>query len=91
MGRAFLAGALVAGAATLGAACASAALPQGEGAALYRKKCGGCHRLYTPSEFKGTRWEERLTRMTSRAKLNEEEAAKIRVYVTSNREGSQLP
>ena len=91
MHRALVAVAVLTVAATLVSDCASAALPPGEGAVLYRKKCGGCHRIYAPSDFKGPRWEERLTLMTTRAKLTQEEATTIRSYVAANREGTPRP
>lgn len=53
-----------------------------EGYALYKIKCSGCHRLYSPSEFTISRWERILTEMYSKAKVSrEEEKNLIRDYV----------
>ena len=62
-------------------ACASAPLPRREGVVLYRKKCGGCHRPYAPSEIKPQKWEKTLAEMKLRAKLTDDETLEIRRYV----------
>ncbi len=61
--------------------CAGASLPQREGVVLYRKKCGGCHRPYAPSEIKPKEWEKTLAEMKVRAKLTDDETVTIRRYV----------
>ncbi|MFI5182403.1 MAG: hypothetical protein ACHQPI_13540 [Thermoanaerobaculia bacterium] len=61
--------------------CAGAPLPQREGVVLYRKKCGGCHRPYAPSEIKSQEWEKTLAEMKRRARLTDDEVAVIRRYV----------
>lgn len=58
-----------------------APLPQREGVVLYRKKCGGCHRPYVPSEIPPDRWAKVLPEMEVRAKLTPDEAATIRRYL----------
>jgi hypothetical protein len=73
------------------AGCASVPLPPGEGAELYRAKCGGCHRLYAPSEIKDEGWPKRIELMSSRAKLTQLESARIRRYLESNRTPSPRP
>ena len=64
-----------------GSTCAGAQLPQREGVVLYRKKCGGCHRPYAPSEIKAQEWEKTLADMKIRAKLTDDEVVAIRRYV----------
>ncbi len=62
-------------------ACASVPLPQREGVDLYQRKCGGCHRLYAPSEIPVKDWGRRLPEMAKRARLTVEETETIRRYV----------
>lgn len=65
--------------------CASAALPEGEGASLYRAKCSGCHRLYAPGEIDPLTWGPTLERMrTNHVSLTDEEIAALDRYVRSN-------
>jgi hypothetical protein len=72
-------------------ACASVPLPGGEGAELYRAKCGGCHRLYAPAEIREEGWDRRIELMSKRAKLTEQETSRIRRYVETNRPPSPRP
>ena len=82
MRRAGLLPALLPGAAmALLLACASVPLPQREGVDLYQRKCGGCHRLYAPSEIPAKDWGRRLPEMAKRARLTVEETETIRRYV----------
>ena len=60
---------------------AAASLPAREGVVLYRKKCGGCHRPYAPSEVRADTWAKVLPEMLVRAKLTPDEAATIRRYL----------
>ena len=62
------------------AACSSVSLPQREGVALYRSKCGACHRLYAPAQIRAERWSVTFERMWKRAHLSPAEAAAIRAY-----------
>jgi hypothetical protein len=78
--RFFLAGGLVFSI-LLPATGVGAPLPQREGVVLYRKKCGGCHRPYVPSEIPPDRWAKVLPEMEVRAKLTADEAATIRRYL----------
>ena len=59
----------------------SAPLPQRDGVVLYRKKCGGCHRPYAPSEIPADTWTKVLPEMLVRAKLTPDEAETIRRYL----------
>jgi len=68
-------------AAALLVACASVPLPQREGVDLYQRKCGGCHRLYAPSEIPVKNWDQRLGEMAKRAHLTAAETETIRRYV----------
>jgi hypothetical protein len=63
------------------AACASVPLPEREGVALYRKKCGACHRPYAPQEIRVADFERTFALMKARAKLTPEEAGTIRRYL----------
>lgn len=65
----------------LAVACASVPLPEREGVALYRRKCGGCHRPYAPAERTAAVWNKRLPEMARRAKLSPEELETIRRYL----------
>jgi mono/diheme cytochrome c family protein len=77
---AILAGGLILPA-LLPSAAAGASLPQREGVVLYRKKCGGCHRPYAPSELPADKWAKVLPEMEVRAKLTPDEAETIRRYL----------
>lgn len=77
--RAAAGAALAAG--LLAASCASIPLPEREGVAVYRAKCGGCHRLYAPAEIKPEEWAKTFLEMRDRAKLTDAEAEAIRRYV----------
>jgi mono/diheme cytochrome c family protein len=70
---------------TLG--CAGAP-PQQAGAdggeRLYRSKCAGCHRAYPPASRGADAWSEVLSRMAPKAKLSDEERARVLEYLRSN-------
>lgn len=54
-----------------------------EGKALYENNCARCHKLYDTKEFSAEDWKPIVERMRKKAKLTEEEGAKIYDYVTS--------
>ncbi|HQR46618.1 MAG TPA: hypothetical protein PK598_11475, partial [Thermoanaerobaculia bacterium] len=68
-------------AALLSAAASGASLPGRDGVVLYRKKCGGCHRPYAPSEIRPEKWQKVLPEMLIRAKLSPDESERIRRYL----------
>lgn len=82
---------LLAPAAALLVACASVPLPQREGVVLYRKKCGGCHRLYAPAEISPAKWRVRLPEMAKRAHLTPDEIEVIRGYIEPDLAPSHAP
>jgi len=82
---------LLAAAALVLAACASVPLPRREGVVLYERKCGGCHRLYAPSEISPEKWGARLPEMAKRAHLTAAEAEVIRRYVEPDLVPTQAP
>lgn len=55
-----------------------------EGKMIWEAKCGTCHKLYAPQSRMVPTWENVLVRMNPKAKLNEEEAGKVRAYVLTN-------
>lgn len=55
-----------------------------EGEALFRAKCGNCHKLHQPSAFGEERWNKVLNRMLPKAKATEEEGKLIRAYLIAN-------
>ncbi len=63
------------------AACVSVPLPEREGVALYRKKCGACHRPYAPQDIRVADFEKTFALMKARAKLTADEADTIRRYL----------
>lgn len=67
--------------ALLPAVGAAASLPKREGIVLYRKKCGGCHRPYAPSELPAEKWAKVLPDMEVRANLTPDQAETIRRYL----------
>ncbi len=73
-------------------AISAAALPKGDGAHLYQKKCGKCHRPYAPAEIGAAAWEKQFPEMKKRARLTDEETAAIQRYIESNmRPSHQAP
>ncbi len=58
-----------------------------EGHTLWQNNCNKCHKLYEPSEYTVSRWENILPRMLKRAKLDDEQSGKVRAYVLSNSKG----
>jgi mono/diheme cytochrome c family protein len=51
---------------------------------LYRSKCSACHRAYPPSSRDRAAWGAILPKMASRAKLSDEERARISAYLQEN-------
>lgn len=54
-----------------------------EGKSLYENSCGRCHKLFEPSAFTKEKWEPILARMQKKARLSDEEMAKVNAYVFS--------
>jgi cytochrome c5 len=52
-----------------------------EGRALYVRKCGGCHRLFTPTMFSPHKWEEAVEEMSDMAGLEPEQRQKLEAYL----------
>ena len=75
----------------LAAAAGAAPPPEGDGANLYRAKCGKCHRAYPPAEISPADWESYYPKMQKRAHLTAEETETIRRYVEKNRPPPLLP
>jgi hypothetical protein len=56
-----------------------------KGYLLYKNKCAGCHRLYSPSEYSFSKWEKTLIEMYPKGKVtNEEEKKLIRDYLVAS-------
>lgn len=53
------------------------------GAKLVLSKCGGCHKVYAPSDYSKERWEEELPDMKHRAKLTDSEYEQISEFIMS--------
>lgn len=68
-------------AAILSSGCVSFPLPEREGVVLYRAKCGGCHRPYSPVEVDEAGWRKRLPEMARRAHLTSDQFEQIRRYI----------
>ncbi len=71
-------------------ACAAPA-PHGEAAAgerLYRSKCSACHRASPPASRDAASWAEVLGKMAPKAKLTDDERARILEYVQANAKGA---
>ena len=55
-----------------------------QGYALYKNKCGSCHRLHAPSEYTVSEWEKSLAEMYPKAKVwGETDKKLIRDYVVA--------
>lgn len=53
------------------------------GQSLYDKNCGGCHKLYKPTEFSKEDWKPILVSMQKKAHLDDAEMALISDYISS--------
>ncbi len=69
-------------------ACAGApagsAGPDAAGDRLYRSRCSACHRAYPPSSRDRAAWAQILPKMAPRAKLTDDERARILGYLDAN-------
>lgn len=54
-----------------------------EGKTIMEASCKRCHKLYAAESHTPSQWNKILPRMNKRAKLNEEQAAKVRGYIMS--------
>lgn len=55
-----------------------------EGMTIWQGACGKCHKLFEPQSRTVAKWETILPNMSMRAKLNQDQAAKVRAYVLTN-------
>lgn len=55
-----------------------------EGKTLYRKKCGKCHELHNPKEYKLKSWKRNLWEMKQKAGLSKKEYELIFAYLSAN-------
>lgn len=55
-----------------------------EGKTIWEGKCARCHKLYSPGSYTVHKWESILVRMNPKAKLNQDEAGKVRAYILTN-------
>ncbi|MDI9310819.1 MAG: hypothetical protein QM535_11440 [Limnohabitans sp.] len=53
-----------------------------EGKTLYENNCGKCHKLYEPSAYGKDRWVKILNWMAPKAKITDEQKAKVFAYVS---------
>lgn len=53
-----------------------------DGRTLYITKCSGCHSLYLPTQYSSSSWDTILTVMNPKAKVTNDEALRIRMYLT---------
>ncbi|MBS4028086.1 MAG: hypothetical protein KGZ58_05540 [Ignavibacteriales bacterium] len=51
------------------------------GRELYVRKCSGCHTLKNPSDFTSAQWEQDIPDMKTKAKIKDDEAQAILLYV----------
>ena len=59
---------------------------------LMREKCGQCHVLFEPVDFKVKDWEEILKSMLPKSKLTGADAAMVRAYIIRNaRDNNAVP
>lgn len=55
-----------------------------EGKMVFETSCNKCHKLKGPETRSVAKWERVLPRMSSKAKLSDDDAAKVRAYVLAN-------
>lgn len=56
-----------------------------EGKMLYENNCGKCHKLFEPSAYNKERWVKILNWMAPKAKITEEQKAKVFAYVSNGK------
>lgn len=67
------------------AGCSAGIIFNSKGEVLYYNKCGGCHRLYSKSEFTGEKWRSEIQKMSKKAKLSDDEKRMLIEYFTDDR------
>ena len=55
-----------------------------EGRVVFQANCGKCHNIHEPETRTVQKWERVLPRMSKKANLEEEQAAKVRAYVLAH-------
>jgi cytochrome c5 len=55
-----------------------------EGKALWQENCKKCHKLHDGPDYTVKKWENVLPRMFNRAKVNDDQAGKIRAYLLAH-------
>jgi len=55
-----------------------------EGKVVFNDNCGKCHAIKQPEELNIRKWEKVLPRMSDKAKLDDEQAGKVRAYVLAH-------
>lgn len=55
-----------------------------EGKTIFLGSCGKCHDLKEPETLTVDKWERILPRMSKKAKLEDEQAGKVRAYVLAH-------
>lgn len=55
-----------------------------EGKKLYESKCGKCHSLYKPKDYKLRQWKANLDEMMNKAELNKHQYELIFAYLKEN-------
>jgi mono/diheme cytochrome c family protein len=69
----------------LAARVAGAADDMAAGKKLYTAKCARCHKFYDPTAYDDSKWNEWLGKMKQKARLNDEQYAKLGSYLQSLR------
>ncbi len=54
-----------------------------EGKRIYEKKCGRCHTLYKPYEYRQKDWKKNVNEMKEKAEISKEEQSLILGYLYS--------
>jgi len=55
------------------------------GKRLYTAKCARCHKFYDPAKYDDRTWNEWMGKMRQKAKLNDEQYAKLSGYLQTLR------
>ena len=55
-----------------------------EGKVLWQSSCGKCHKLPQPDAYTVSKFDRVLPRMIKKAKLTDEQGAKVRAYLVAN-------
>ena len=59
--------------------------------ALYQTRCAKCHRFYDPAQYARKEWDEWMTRMARKSRLNPAQEELLTRYLGASRDRAPVP